>query len=48
MQKNKREIFLGFLLIEQIIELERKTEKKQEIFLGFLKVFQTHKKKASK
>ena len=47
-KKKNREIFLGFLLIQQLIKLERKTEKKQEIFWGFLKVFQTDKKKARK
>ena len=47
-QKKNREIFLGFLLILQLIKLERKTEKKREIFFDFLKVFQTHKKKVRK
>lgn len=39
---------MGFLLILQLMKLERKTEKKQDIFLHFLKVFQTHKKKSEK
>ena len=47
-KKKNQEIFLGFLLILQLIKLEIKTEKKQEIFLDFLKVFQTHKNKESK
>ena len=47
--KEEWEIFLGFLLILQLIKLERKAKKKRELnFLVFLKVFQTHKKKARK
>ena len=34
-QKKKPEIFLGFLLILQLVKQERKTKKKWEIFLDF-------------
>src|SRR3989337_1732464 len=38
-QKKNKEIFLGFLLILQLIKLERKTKKKQDTFFGFSQSF---------
>ena len=43
-EKEKREMFLGFLLITTTAGMETKLA--TTIFLFFLKVFQTHKMKA--
>ena len=48
-QKKNKEILLGFLLILQLIKLERKTEKKQDFFWIFSKFFKhTRRKRENK